>query len=165
MRVTDTVRKYILSGMVAFIVVGLIVANVMASKQDQKFATNEALYSQAIQLQTTGNIEGAQEAISQLVKNTPDSELANYMAGLVAAQKEDMKQAAVYMQKTLAINPHKVEDPMFMLQLGEVFVNAKKYDEAKTVLLRCQESGWAPEEFPTYQEQVTSLLAQTENPQ
>lgn len=165
MRITDTSRKYILSGMVAFIVVGLIVANVMASKQDQKFATNEALYNQAIQLQVAGNIEGAEEAISQLLKNTPSSEQANYLAGLVAAQKDDMKQAAISMQKALAINPHKVEDPMFMLQLGEVFVNAKKYDEAKIVLLRCQESGWAPEEFPTYQEQVTSLLTQIENPQ
>lgn len=165
MRFSDINRRYILCGIVAFIVIGLFVANVMASKQDKEFATNEMLYSQAIQLQSTGNIDGALEAITQVVKNTPKSEIANYMAGLITAQKGDMPQAAIFLQKTLDINPHKVEDPMFMLQLGEVFVTAKKYEEAKMVLLRCQESGWAPEEFPTYQENVTSLLAQIENPQ
>lgn len=165
MRFSEINRKYILSGIVAFIVVGLIVANVMASKQDERFATNEALYKQAIQLQSNGDIEGALEAITQVLENTPNAEMANYLAGLITVQQGDMQQAAIFMQKALDINPHKVEDPMFMLQLGEVFVAAKKYDEAKTVLLRCQESKWAPEEFPTYQENVTSLLAKIENPQ
>lgn len=163
MKFTELIRKYILSGVVAFIVVGLIVANVMASKQDEGFATSEALYNQAIQLQSSGNIEEAYQSISQVLKNKPNSEVANYMAGIIAAQKGDMTQAAIYMQKTLDINSHKVEDPMFMIQLGEIFVGAEKYKEAKTVLLRCQEWGWAPEELPDYQTLVTSLLAQIEN--
>ncbi|MFJ7952320.1 tetratricopeptide repeat protein [Lysinibacillus sp. NPDC096418] len=165
MKFTDPIRKYILSGMVAFIVIGLIVANVMASKQDERFAANEALYNHAIQLQSSGNIEEAYESISQVLKNKPDSEVANYMAGIIAAQKGNMPQATIYMQKTLDINPHKVEDPMFMIQLGEIFVAAEKYEEAKIVLLRCQEWGWAPEELPDYQAQVSSLLAQIENSQ
>ena len=165
MTFTEPVRKYILSGMVAFIVVGLIVANVMASKQDEKFMMNESLYSHAIQLQSSGDLEGASVAIAEVLKQQPNSEVANYLAGLIAAQNNDNKQAAVYLQKTLDINPHKVEDPMFMIQLGEIFVATEKYEEAKMVLLRCQEWGWAPEQLPNYQEIVASLLAQIENSQ
>ncbi|KOS66601.1 hypothetical protein AEA09_17845 [Lysinibacillus contaminans] len=165
MTFTEPIRKYILSGVVAFVVVGLIVANVMASKQDQEFATNEALYSQAVQLQTDGNYEGAWEAISQVLKAEPSSEIANYLAAIISVNKGDAKQAAIYMQKTLDINPYKAEDAMFMIQLGEVFVAAERYEDAKTVLLRCQESAWTLEEMPNYQEHVASLLAQIENPQ
>ncbi|UPW83701.1 M48 family metallopeptidase [Lysinibacillus sp. Ag94] len=163
MTFNEPVRKYILSGIVAFILVGLIVANVMASKQDEKFAAKEALYNQAAQLQAEGKFEDAWEAISKVLKGEPNSEIANYLAAIIAANKGDLKQATIYMQKTLDINPHKVEDPMFMIQLGELFVAVERYDDAKTVLLRCQEWGWAPEEMPNYQEHVATLLAQSEN--
>ena len=165
MEFTESIRKYILSGVVAFIVVGLIVANVMASKQDEKFAANEALYNQAVQLQSEGNFEDAWEAISKVLKEEPNSEIANYLAAIIAANKNDLKQATTYMQKTLDINPHRVEDPMFMIQLGELFVAVERYEDAKTVLLRCQDGGWTPEEIPSYQEHVASLLAQIENSQ
>ncbi len=65
MTFTEPIRKYILSGLVAFVVIGLIVANVMASKQDDKFKINEASYTQAIQLQSTGDIVGSAEAIKK----------------------------------------------------------------------------------------------------
>lgn len=68
MEFTDKVRTYIFASLVAFVVIGLIVANVMASKQDDNFAMNEALYNQAVQLQTDGNYEGAWEAISKVLK-------------------------------------------------------------------------------------------------
>ena len=165
MTFTEPIRKYIFSGIVAFVVVGLIVANVMASKQDQEFATNEALYNQAVQLQTDGNYDGAWEAISMVLKEEPKSEVANYLAAIISVNKGDAKQSSIYMQRTLDINPHKVEDAMFMIQLGEIFVSAERYEDAKIVLQRCQEWGWAPEELPNYQEIVASLLAQIENPQ
>ncbi|WP_223552708.1 tetratricopeptide repeat protein [Lysinibacillus sphaericus] len=163
MTFTEPVRKYILSGVVAFVVIGLIVANFMASKQDKTFETNENLYNQAFQLQTEGNYEDAWEAISEVLKAEPNSEIVNYLAAIIAANKGDLKQAAIYMQKTLDINPHKVEDPMFMIQLGELFVAVERYEDAKTVLLRCQEWGWTTEEMPNYQEHVATLLAQIEN--
>lgn len=163
MTITEPVRKYILSGIVAFVVIGLIVANVLASKQDEDFSSNDILYSQAIQLQADGNYEDAWEAISKVLQTEPNSEIANYLAGIIAVNKGDVKQAAIYMQKTLDINPYKVEDATFMIQLGEIFVAAEKYEEAKIVLLRCQESGWAPEEIPNYQDHVATLLAQIEN--
>lgn len=164
MTFTEPVRKYILSGMVVFVVIGLIVANVMASKQDNEFTTNEILYNQAMQLQTEGNYEGAWEAISEVLKAEPNSEIANYLAAIISINKGDAKQAAIYMQKTLDVNPYKAEDAMFMIQLGEILVVAERYEDAKIVLQRCQEWDWAPEEMPNYQEHVTTLLAQVENP-
>ncbi len=163
MTFNEPVKKYIVSGVVAFIIVGLIVAIVMANKQDEKFAANEALYNQAVQLQSEGNFEDAWEAILTVLEEEPNSEIANYVAAIIAANKNDPKQATIYMQKTLNINPHKVEDPMFMIQLGELFVAVERYEDAKTVLLRCQEWGWVPEEMPNYQDHVTALLAQIEN--
>lgn len=163
MTFTEPIRKYILSGLVAFVVIGLIVANVMASKQDDKFKINEALYTQAIQLQSTGDIAGSADAIKKVLKKEPNSEMANYAAALIFAQNGDMKQSAIHMQKTLDLNPYKVEDPTFMIQLGEIFAGAERFEDAKTVLLRCQESAWAPEDIPNYQEQVATLLAHIEN--
>ena len=163
MTVTESGKKYILSGIIAFIVVGLIVANVLAGKQDEEFMMSESLYNQAVQLQANGDLDSAELMISEVLKKHPQSEVANYVAGLITAQNGDLKKAAIYMQKVLVINPHKVEDPRFMIQLGEIFVGAEKYEEAKIVLLRCQESQWTLEDFPNYQEHISTLLAQIEN--
>ena len=165
MTFNEPVRKYMLSCIVALVVIGLIVASVLANKQDEKFMMDESLYNNAVQLQSNGDLEGAEEAISKVIENKPNSEIANYVAALTIAQKGDLKRAAIYMQKVLDINPYKVEDPRFMIQLGEIFVGAEKYEEAKIVLLRCQESQWTLDDFPNYQEHVASLLAQIENSQ
>ncbi|MEK5429835.1 hypothetical protein MKY88_03120 [Lysinibacillus sp. FSL R7-0073] len=165
MTFTESIRKYILSGIVTFVVVGLIVASILASKQDEEFLMSETLYNQAIQLQTDGDLEGSIAMLSEVLKKQPNSEVGNYVAGLINAQNGDMKQASIYMQKVLDINPYKVEDPKFMLQMGEIFLGAEKFEEARIVLLRCQEAQWTLEDIPDYQEYVTSLLAQVENSQ
>ncbi|MGE7810357.1 tetratricopeptide repeat protein [Lysinibacillus capsici] len=163
MTFTESTRKYILSGIVALVIIGLILASVLADKQDEEFMMSESLYNQAVQLQANGDLEDAELMISEVLKKHPHSEVANYVAGLTIAQNDDIKKAAIYMQKVLDINPHKVEDPRFMIQLGEIFVGAEKYEEAKIVLLRCQESQWTLEDFPNYQEHISTLLAQIEN--
>ncbi|HBJ01862.1 MULTISPECIES: tetratricopeptide repeat protein [Lysinibacillus] len=165
MTFTESIRKYILSGIVTLVVVGLIVATVLASKQDEEFLMSETLYNQAIQLQTDGDLEGSIAMLSEVLKKQPNSEVGNYVAGLINARNGDMKQASIYMQKVLDINPYKVEDPKFMLQMGEIFLGAEKFEEARIVLLRCQEAQWTLEDIPDYQEYVTSLLAQVENSQ
>ncbi|GLC87893.1 tetratricopeptide repeat protein [Lysinibacillus piscis] len=165
MTFTEPIRKYILSGVVTFVVIGLIVANVLASKQDEEFLMNETLYNQAIQLQSTGDLPGAKTMISEVLKKQPNSEVANYAAALTMAQTGDMKQAAIHMQKVLDMNPYKVEDARFMMQFGEILVGAERYEDAKIVLLRCQEAQWTLEDVPNYQEQVAAMLAQIENSQ
>jgi predicted Zn-dependent protease len=163
MRLRESHRKYILLGLVFFIVVGLIFAKVMAKKQDEQFLTNELLFEQAQQLYAEGDYESATKYINEVLKKQPNSEIVNYTAGLISVLNEDYKKAAILLQKTIEINPHRVEDPIFMLQLGETFYHAERMDDAKIVLKHCQDAGWAPDKMPSYQERVTELLNSIEN--
>lgn len=163
MRLRESNRRYILFGMVIFIVIGVLVAKVMAYKQDEQFTKEDLLYQQALMLFENGDYESAATYINELLTLEPNSEVVNYIGGLIAASNNELQQAALLMQKTLEINPHRVEDAMFMLQLGEIFYKAEQYEAAKIVLTRCQESNWSPENFPDYQANVAGLLKSIEN--
>lgn len=155
-------RKYILLAVVGVIILGIIGAKWMGSKQDEQFVYEDQLYSAAVQYVNEGNTQEASTYLQELLKTQPDAEAVNYLAAIVYANTEDMAAAAVHMQKTLDINPHKVEDAMFMLQFGEILFFSERYDDAKTVLTRCQESGWVLEEYPEYQQRVQELLTAIE---
>ncbi|WP_107942056.1 tetratricopeptide repeat protein [Metasolibacillus fluoroglycofenilyticus] len=159
----ETTRKYILLSLLIFVMVGFIVATVLANKQNQIFETEDFLYQQTIQLYQAGNYTEAQSLIADLTIENGDSEMVNYLAGLIAANLGEYSAAAIYMQKTLDINPHNVEVPMFMLQFAEVLFSAERYADAKVVLERCKEWNWQPQDYPGYQEQVQGMLAQIEN--
>ncbi|WP_336046118.1 tetratricopeptide repeat protein [Solibacillus ferritrahens] len=163
MQFTESTRKYILIGFVAFIIVGFISAKVLGSKQDEEFLVDDTLYQQANQLYNEGNYPAAGELIDDLLLRQPNSEIVNYLGGLINANNGNYKQSAILLQKTMDINPHKVEDPMFMLQFGEVLLFAERFEDSKIVLEKCREWGWLPESYPTYQERVTELLTQIEN--
>ncbi|WP_107839193.1 tetratricopeptide repeat protein [Metasolibacillus meyeri] len=165
MQLKESTRKYILLGMILFIVIGLVSAKVMAKKQDDEFLADDALYQYSSQLYSQGSYEEASEMVNELLKRQPKSEVANYLGGLIAANKADYTQAAILLQKTLDVNPYKVEDPMFMLQFAEVLFFAGRPDDAKVVLEKCREWGWAPESYPDYQGRVTEILTQIENMQ
>ena len=163
MQLKESTRKYILLGIVAIIIVGILSAKVMGKKQDEVFASEDILYQQVTQLYSEGNYEQASTFASKLLLEQPKSEVVNYLGAIIAASNNDFTQAAILMQKTMDLNPYKVEDAMFMLQFGEILYFAERYEDAKIVLVRCQESGWAPEQYPTYQERVTELLTLIEN--
>ncbi|MEK4282873.1 MULTISPECIES: tetratricopeptide repeat protein [unclassified Ureibacillus] len=165
MKLKELHRKYILLGMIGFIIIGLMVAKVMAKNQDEYFLKNELLYDQVQRLYNEENFEEAAIYIEELLKNQPNSEVVNYMGGLISAINQDYNKAAILMQKALDTNPYRVEDPIFMLQLGEIFFKAERYEDAKTVLIRCQEWWWQPEEYPNYQERVQELLTAIKNQQ
>ena len=163
MRLTEKNRKYILLGIVAFIIVGIFTAKILGSKQDEQFAYENQLYAQASQLYTDGNYIDAMATINELLELQPNSQEVNYLGGLIAANTGDYKQSAILLQKTIDINPYKVEDALFMLQFGEILFFSERYEDAKVVLLECQKQGWETEEYPNYQQRVTELLAQIEN--
>lgn len=165
MRLTESTRKYILFGFVVFIILGVITAKVMAGQQDEDFVSQNTLYQQATQFYSEGNYGEASKELQQLLKKQPNSEIVNYMAALASASNGEVKQSATLMQKVLAINPHKVEDAMFMLQFGEILTLAERYTDAKVVLIRCKQSAWAPAEYPDYQTRVAQLLTEIENKQ
>ncbi|KGR90051.1 hypothetical protein CD30_13835 [Ureibacillus massiliensis 4400831 = CIP 108448 = CCUG 49529] len=163
MNLRESTRRYILLGLVVLVILGVVVSNVMASGQDEQFSIEDALYQQANQLASAGNFEEASVYINELLKTKPNSEAANYLGALIAVNTGEKEQAAILFQKTLDLNPYRVEEPMFMLQLGESFYQAERYVDARVVLTRCLETGWAPEEFPEYQATVADLLSKIEN--
>lgn len=163
MQLKESTRRYILLGMIGIIVVGLIVAKVLANNQDEQFTVEQTLYQQASQLASQGNYEEAGLYINEVLKSKPDSEAVNYLGALIASNQGEVEQAAILFQKTLDINPYKVEDALFMLQFGEILYNVERYEDAKVVLTRCQEAGWMPESYPGYQERVAELLSSIEN--
>ncbi|BDH60655.1 hypothetical protein MTP04_07850 [Lysinibacillus sp. PLM2] len=162
MKLKESTRKNVLIGMVAFIVLGLIVAKIMAKSQDEMFATQDMLFQQATYLNSEGEFLEASVYINELLKTQSESEEANYLGGIISANIGEMNQASILFQKTLDINPHRVEDPIFMLQFGETLFNVERYRDAKIVLERCQVSAWTPEEVPNYQEKVAELLKSIE---
>ena len=157
---SESVRRYILIGMVLLIFAGIITSKVLAKKQDEEYSFNDQLYQQVLQLYSDGSYEEAKVYSSELLERVPNSEIANYLGGLIAAGNNDVFQAAILLQKTLDINPHKVEDPIFMLQFGEVLVSAERKEDARVVLEKCRDMGWIPENYPEYQQRVNELLTQ-----
>lgn len=165
MELTESKRKYILLGIVAFIIIGFITAKVLASNQDEEFLKDDLLYQQTSQLYTDGKFNEAENLVNELLLRKPDSEVVNYLGAVITANLGDYNRSSILLQKTLDINPHKVEDPMFMLQFGEVLFFVERYEDAKIVLEKCREGAWIPQDHPTYQERVTELLTKIENMQ
>lgn len=163
MQFKESTRKYILLGLVILILVGIVSAKLLASKQDEEFTYDDMLYQQAAQLFQEDNNEDASFYINELLLKQPDSEMANYLGGLIASGNGEYDQAVILLQKSLDLNPHKVEDPMFMIQFAEVLFFAGKYAESKIVLEKCRDWGWTPEAYPNYQDRVMELLNQIDN--
>lgn len=163
MRLTESNRKYILLAIVGIIVIGIFTAKILASKQDEQFAYEDMLYMQASQQYEAGNYIDALSMVSELLETQPNSEAANYLGGLISANTGEYKQSAILLQKVMDVNPYKSEEDIFMLQFGEILFMAERYEDAKVVLEKCREWGWAPEALPTYQERVADLLTQIEN--
>lgn len=165
MKLKDSIRRYILFGIVTFIILGLVVAKVLAGVQDRRYLDEETLYYQAYELASQGRYEEASVYINELLTTKPNSEAINYLGGLITANTGEVQRATTLFQKTLDLNPYRVEEPMFMLQFGEALYNSQRFEDAKIVLINCLESGWEPDEFPNYKERVEQLLNSIENMQ
>lgn len=163
MRKNHVISKYILLGTTAVIIVGIIVASILANKQNERFEAENQVYQQAVELYRSENFEGAKLLIKDLVIERSKSEVVNHLAALIYARNDEYTSAAVYMQKALDINPYNVEEPIFMFQFGEILLRAERIEDAKVVLNHCKESNWEPEGHPEYQAQVQDMLKQIEN--
>lgn len=159
MRFNDSFRIYLVIGFALIVLIGLITANIMGKSQDSVFAQNEMSYEEMLIAVEEGDFETALEKSTSLEKIQDNSEMYHYTAGLIAANAGEIQKGVGHFQRTLDINPHKVEDPMFMLQFAEVLFNGNLMDEAQEVLERCT-SLPTPEIYPQYQERVAQLLMQ-----
>ncbi len=156
MRLSDSTRKYITAGLALFVLIGIIVSISLGKKQDAAFQANEMQYAMVAEQLQEGRFEAALESSKQLEKNQRDSENVNYVIALTAVNAGDIGKGIRHMQRALDLNPHKVEDAIFMLQYAEMLVVEEKVDEAAQVLAKC-ESLPAPEEYPEYEERVQEL--------
>lgn len=159
MRIKDSIRRYMIFGITLFVVIGLIAVNIMGKAQDKVFTQDAEHYYEIISALQEGHFETALEESSFLQKNHDDSEVYNYAIGLTAANLGDIEKSVRHFQRILDINPHKVEDSMFMLQYAELLFSSRKMEEAWVVLERCA-SLPTPETYLQYQERVAQLQEQ-----
>lgn len=162
MKSSEINRRYILLAIVGVIIVGIFLSEWLGSKQDEQFLYEDQLFNTVQEYVNNGRGQEALPYLQELLETHANSEAVNYMAALVYADTEDMNASAVHMQKVIDINPYKVEDAIFMIQFGEILFFTERYDDAETVLIRCQDSGWMPESFPEYQQRVQQLLDEIE---
>lgn len=159
MKIKESNRKYIFTVVVFFILASFFIANIMGKTQDKSFSVSKKMFDEMVTQLQQGHYESALEKVSDLEDGNSDSEVVNYIIGLATANASQSDRAASYFQKTLDINPYKVEDPMFMLQYAEVLVQAKMLEEASIVLERCT-MFVAPESFPQYHDRIIELQEQ-----
>lgn len=156
MNLSDSTRKYITAGIALFVLIGIFVAIGLGKKQDAAFQENEMQYAMVAEQLQQGHFEAALESADQLEKNQRNSENVNYVIALTAVNAGDIEKGIRHMQRALDLNPHKVEDSIFMLQYAEMLVVEEKVDEATQVLTRA-EALPTPEEFPEYEERIQEL--------
>lgn len=143
-------------GIIFVLAVGLFVASFMGKKQDNAFQTDQQVYQLAIQQLQEGNYDVALSEMETLQEHESDSESVHYITALAAVNAGGTEKALVHMQRVLDINPHKVEDSMFMLQYAEMLIGIEALDHAKIVLERCEALA-IPENYPEYQEKVAEF--------
>ncbi len=152
-------ENYFLLGFTALVIIGLIIANFMGKSQDKEFSQEALNFAEMASALQDGQYEKVLEKSISLEKHQSRSELYNYTIGIAEANLGDVEKSVRHFQRILDINPHKVEDSMFMLQYARILAIAEKKDEARTVLERCA-SLPAPDTFPEYQEMVVQLEKQ-----
>ena len=146
-------------GLALFVILVLITASIIGNKQDIAFQNNNVLYGLMTQQLQEGNYSDALVAAEVLGESQKSSEVVNYFTALAAINLGEIDKALMYMQRALNINPHKVEDSMFMLQYAEMLVEAEKKAEAIQVLERCEVLS-VPESYPDYKERILQLQEQ-----
>jgi len=159
MNLSVSQRKYILLGLVVFVLLGTVTASIMGKKQDKVFQLNDLEYNQVVQQLQDGNYVEAFEASRHLENRQVSSEAVNYIIALAAANFGNVEKGLNHMQRTLDINPHRVESSVFMLQYAEFLIMVDRNDDAMEVLNRCATLP-IPESYPQYQERVIQLQEQ-----
>ncbi|WP_394188568.1 tetratricopeptide repeat protein [Paenisporosarcina quisquiliarum] len=155
----DSTRRKITFGIGLFILIGLFTANIMGKRQDEAFINDHHTYNQAVQKLEEGEFEEALKTTKVLEVSQSSSEAVNYIIGLSAANSGQYNTALLHMQRLLEINPHRVEDPIFMIQYAEILLTLGNQVAAEKVLNKCLELP-KPTNYPQYEEKIIQLQEQ-----
>ena len=148
---------------VAVIIIGLATAILLGKKQDEHFAEEQAIYSQANSAYQAKDYKQALQLIKPLVEEHADNEKINYLASLISYSAGYYADSAKYGQTALDLNPHRVEKPMFMLRLGLAYYFAKDYEKARIVFQYCLDANFQPEEMSNYREMIEEYIGKIPN--
>lgn len=160
MNITDTAMRYTVAVIVTALLIGLGYASFAGKKQDEQLVSEQGAFYQALQYIQDGKSNEALPLLQLVDKENSNSAVVKYYLGSTYASMGNWNSAVMEYQKTLDLNPYKVEDSIFMFQFASILISAEKLDAAKVVLERCQTLP-APEQMPDYQEQINALLMQT----
>lgn len=159
MKITDKSVRYLVAGIITILIFGLSYSSFTGKKQDEKFLNGQITYNQALQYIEEEKYDQALPILKLVAKEYPSSSVVRYYLGSTFAIIGEWKSAAQEYQQILDLNPYMVEDPTFMIQFGNILINAEKLDEAKVVLERCKQLS-VPDQIPDYLDQVKMLLMQ-----
>lgn len=138
------------------IIVVLITIKFKAVNQDNQFKEDQDNYALIVNNFESGNLENASNISTDLLNKYSNSSLLNYVKALIEVQLGNYQTANIHMQKSLSLNPYKVEDSIFMIQLAEILISTGNYTDAKKVLEICSELP-KPEQLPNYEEVINSF--------
>ncbi|MBD7984593.1 hypothetical protein H9649_08380 [Sporosarcina sp. Sa2YVA2] len=159
MNFSELRRLYILILIIVVLIMGLLVAFFIGKKQDKAFKNEDALYGAMVQHIEEKKFEDALILAEGIKEQQKKSEILNYATALIYGNTGDFDQAARNMQRALDLNPHKVEDSIFMLQFAEMLLFAERNEDAAVVLEKCATLP-IPESYPQYMERIEQLQGQ-----
>ncbi|GKV57410.1 hypothetical protein NCCP2222_33570 [Sporosarcina sp. NCCP-2222] len=159
MSLENSVRRNIVVSIILLATVCLIVANLLGKSQDKTFSQNASTYNEMVSALQENHFEITIEKSRLLEDSQKNTEMYHYVMGLATVSVGEYKKSMQHFQKVLEINPHNVEDSIFMLQYAEILIHADMKKEAQIVLEKCTELA-APESFPEYQERIAELQEQ-----
>jgi predicted Zn-dependent protease len=152
-------RKYIFCGIVTFVSLGLIYANISGKKQDQIHLSEAQQYAKATEYINNNEFEQAQLLLVPLVEENPEQYEVVYMLGLTYSVSKDYMKAAPLLGKALALRPALYTDPQFTFRMGEVLFHLGYYDKAKEYFNQCRQLA----DSEQYYQAMAQLLALMEN--
>lgn len=157
--ITDKTLRWLVGGVLFFVMAGLAYTYSSAKGQDEQFLQSYSQFEQARTLFDHQQFDQALPLLQELEQKQPDSALIKNYLGIAYLNTGDIGAAVTKYKSVLDLNPYKVENALFMIQFGEILLLDGKKAEAVLVLEKCLTLA-PPAEMPDYQVKVQELLAQ-----
>jgi predicted Zn-dependent protease len=147
----------------ALVIIGMTSVFFMGKKQDEQYATASQQYQAAIQLMNTkegdvaSNLSQAVHILENLKENQESSVVVAHNLGLAYAISQNYSEAAQEYKRAVELKPFLTQEPVFMLQFGEILFFNDNKQEAKVVLEKAQTLSGA-EVDETYVARTNELL-------
>lgn len=103
-------------------------------------ATASERYDEAIQIQQTGDLEGAVAKLRQLIADEPNFALAHTALSVFLSKLERHEEALAHAEKVCELEP---EDPFSYMSKSILSQKANRRPEAEAAMSKAMEKQWA----------------------